>query len=148
MNKERKSKMQKTRNTKQKKIVLEYLEKHQNEHITIEEIQDKIQEKVGTTTIYRIINKLVEEGTVSKIPLNTQGFCYQYNKEKGECHNHKHYHLICEKCGKLLHFESKEIEITQKEALQKEHFTIDLDKVTFYGKCNECSKKEEAQYEN
>lgn len=130
--------MKNTRNTKQKRMVLEYLEKHQNEHITIDEIHKEIEGAVGTTTIYRIINKLVEEGVVSKIPLNTQGFCYQYNKEKTSCH--KHYHLICENCGKLVHFESKEIESTQKEALQKEKFNIDLDKVTFYGQCSECNK--------
>ena len=129
--------MQKTRNTKQKTKVIECLEKHKNEHITIEEIEKELKGTVGTTTIYRIINKLVEEGIIAKIPLNTQGFCYQYNKEKGECH--KHYHLICENCGKLVHFESKEIEATQKEALQKENFNIDLDKVTFYGVCSKCN---------
>lgn len=131
--------MENTRNTKQKRIVLEYLENNKNKHITIEEIQKELKGTVGTTTIYRIINKLVEEGVVTKIPLNTQGFCYQYNKEKEYCH--KHYHLICENCGKLVHFESKEIEETQKEALEKENFCIDLDKVTFYGKCSKCNKQ-------
>lgn len=132
--------MKNTRNTKQKAKVIEHLEKNKNKHITIEEIQKELEGIVGTTTIYRIINKLVEEGTVTKIPLNTQGFCYQYNKEKEKCH--KHYHLICEDCGKLLHFESKEIEATQKEAQKKEKFYIDLDKVTFYGKCQKCINKQ------
>lgn len=131
--------MKNTRNTKQKKKVLECLEKYKNRHITIEEIQKEIDGEVGTTTIYRIINKLVEDGVVAKMPLNKQGFCYQYNKEKEHCH--KHYHLICEDCGKLVHFESKEIEETQKEALEKENFYIDLDKVTFYGKCSKCKNK-------
>ena len=130
--------MKNTRNTKQKKRVLEYLENNQNKHISIEEMQKELEGEVGITTIYRIINKLVEEGIITKIPLNTQGFCYQYNKEKNNCQ--KHCHLICENCGKLLHFESKEIEATQKEAMKKENFYIDLDKVTFYGKCSECSK--------
>ena len=130
--------MKNTRNTKQKKRVLEYLENNQNKHISIEEMQKELEGEVGITTIYRIINKLVEEAIITKIPLNTQGFCYQYNKEKNNCQ--KHYHLICENCGKLLHFESKEIEATQKEAMKKENFYIDLDKVTFYGKCSECSK--------
>lgn len=137
--------MKNTRNTKQKRIVLDYLEKHKNRHITIEEIQKELDGEVGTTTIYRIINKLVEDGLITKIPLNTQGFCYQYNKEKEKCH--KHYHLICEDCGKLVHFESKEIEVTQKEALQKENFQIDLDKVTFYGKCSKCTKNKEGKYQ-
>ena len=52
--------MKNTRNTKQKRIVLDYLEKHKNRHITIEEIQKELDGEVGTTTIYRIINKLVE----------------------------------------------------------------------------------------
>ena len=135
--------MENTRNTKQKRKVLEYLEKHKNKHITIEEIQKEIEGEVGTTTIYRIINKLVEEGKVTKMPLNKQGFCYQYNKEKDE--THKQYHLVCEKCGKLIHFESKELEIAQKEALQKENFCINLDKVIFYGNCDKCSKKTATQ---
>lgn len=131
--------MNNERNTKQKKIVIQCLQKHNNEHITIEQIQKEVQGQVGMTTIYRIINKLVDEGIVLKIPLNTQGFCYQYNGEK--CKNHKHYHLICEDCGKLVHFESDEIEATKKEALEKENFSIDLEKITFYGKCNDCNRK-------
>ena len=133
--------MENTRNTKQKRKVLDYLEKHKNKHITIEEIQKEIEGEVGTTTIYRIINKLVEEGKVTKMPLNKQGFCYQYNEEKDE--PHKQYHLVCEKCGKLVHFESNELEIAKKEALQKEDFCINLDKVIFYGKCSKCNKKQE-----
>ena len=130
--------MIKTRNTKQKTIILEYLKEHPNEHLIVEKIYEDLDKKVGIATIYRMLGQLEEEGIVNKISLNTQGFCYQYNNCK--CKGQHHFHLICENCGKLVHFNSSKISETKKEAIEKEHFCIDLDKIVLYGQCENCKK--------
>ena len=130
--------MENSRNTMQKKVILEYLESNANKHLTIEEIEKDLEGKVGETTIYRMIKKLTEEGTVTKIPLNKQGFCYKYNNHVENCE--EHFHLICEKCGRLTHFDSSKLFEAKKEALDKEDFNIDLDKIVFYGRCKKCSE--------
>lgn len=129
--------MKKERKTEQKEILVKYLEANANKHLTIQEIHSDLQDEIGMTTIYRIINNLIEKGIVNKIPFeNKQGCCYQYNSKKSECCNH--YHLICEKCNKLFHFDSIEVGKVGKEAKQKEDFEIDDSRIVFYGICKDC----------
>lgn len=134
--------MEGIRNTKQKEKIISYLNKNPNKHLSIKQIVDGLNNEIGTTTVYRMVNKLVEEGKIAKIPLtDKQGFCYQFNQKQKHCK--EHYHLICEDCGKLVHFESETFENTEKEALKKENFSIDKAKIVFYGKCKKCENRKE-----
>lgn len=131
--------MKQERQTEQKKVLLDYMKENKNKHITIKEIREGIKDEIGLTTIYRIINSLIKKGTVTKIPLeNKQGYCYTYNEKTDECHSNEHYHLICEECNKLVHFESVEIEKLQKETSEKEDFVINKDRIVFFGRCKDC----------
>ena len=132
--------MQIERKTGQKEFLLNYLEKHKNKHLNIQDVYLDLKDEMGMTTIYRIMNSLIEKGMVNKIPLeNKQGYCYMYSPKHEECT--KHYHLVCEKCNQLFHFESKEIPKITKEAEQNEDFEIDNNRVVFYGICKGCKRK-------
>lgn len=132
--------MKKERNTEQKEILIEYLKNNANKHLNISEIQNDLSNEISLTTVYRIINSLVQKGIVSKVPLeNSQGFCYQYNTEKEHCSNH--YHLICEKCNKIIHLENNEINNIVKKIENEKNFKINTNRIVFYGLCNECIKK-------
>lgn len=133
-------KMVKKRNTRQKEIIIKFLKENESRHLSINDIKCVLGDEIGLTTIYRIINSLVVQGLVIKIPLtNSQGYCYQYNGEIKDCQNH--YHLLCEKCGKLMHFDSDELNKTCIEALKKKDFKIDSGKITILGTCGNCRKK-------
>ena len=133
--------MKKERNTEQKEILIKYLKINANKHLNISEIQKDLSNEIGLTTIYRIINSLVQKGIVSKIPLeNSQGFCYQYNSEKEHCSNH--YHLICEKCNKTIHIENDNIQKVLKEIENENQFKINNNRIVFYGLCDKCMEKE------
>ena len=133
--------MKKERNTEQKEIVINYLKKNSDKHLSIEEIYSNVKCEVGKTTVYRIINHLIEKGLVTKIPLeNKQGFCYKYNSKLESCNDH--YHLICEKCNNLYHFKSKVVAKVNEEAEKNEEFEIDNNRIVFYGICRECKDKE------
>ena len=132
--------MKKERNTEQKEILIEYLKNNANKHLNISEIQNDLSNEISLTTVYRIINSLVQKGIVNKVPLeNSQGFCYQYNPEKEHCSNH--YHLICEKCNKIIHFENNEINNIVQKIENEKDFKINRNRIVFYGLCNECIKK-------
>lgn len=132
----------KERNTEQKELLMKYLEENANEHLTIEKVHKDLKEKVGLTTIYRMVNSLIKKGLVTKLSIeNKQGYCYRYNSKKKECNNH--YHLICEKCNNLVHFESKEIPKVSEEAAKNENFEIDNNRIVFYGICKNCKIKQE-----
>lgn len=132
--------MKKERRTKQKDFLISYLKNNTDRHFTIEELKLELQNKVGLTTIYRIINSLIAEGKISKIPFeNKQGFCYKYNSKNKDCS--QHYHLICEKCNELFHFESKHVKKIDEEIKNNEKFEINNERIVFYGVCNKCNQK-------
>jgi Fur family ferric uptake transcriptional regulator len=130
----------KKRNTKQKQIIVEFLKSNQDKHLTADEIVDKLKVsnlKVSKATVYRFLNNLSEDGTIRKYLLSENlSNCYQYVKNLKECN--KHYHLICDSCGKVLHFEDVDMEKIQKRILESSKFKIDLQRVLFYGKCKAC----------
>ena len=72
--------------------------------------------------------------------LNGTCACYQYFDGTGDCH--RHYHLKCLKCGKLLHAECEFLN-DLSEHIEKEHdFVIDGEKTVLYGICGECRRKD------
>ena len=129
--------------TKQQEMILRYIEKLQGTHITAKEIEEhlsKAGEKVGIATIYRRLDKMVAQGLVKKYYLDSMtAACYEYVPAEKECH--EHFHLKCEKCGKLIHFECDTFAKMQ-EHLAKEHgFAVNSLKTVLYGLCNECNNK-------
>ena len=121
-----------TRNTKQKKEIIHFLENNPNIHISIQDIKNNMSEEVGLTTIYRVINHLIDDGLVIKHPLeNSQGFCYQYNKDIENCSHNNHYHLICEYCNTLFHCDTDEFSKIFNTIENDFDFEINSQKVAF-----------------
>ena len=96
------------RNTKQKSMILEYLKDRQDTHVRAEDIIHDLnegEERVGKTTVYRVLKSLETEGKIRKYTLSEKSpACYQFSGGHPECRHH--YHLMCSECGKLIHFES------------------------------------------
>ena len=129
------------RNTKQKEEIIKFLENNDNIHLSVSDIQEGTNNLVGLTTTYRILNDLSKDGILIKHRLeNNQGFCYQYNKDK-YCLK-KHYHLICEICNKVIHYENNKLEKLCMAINNEYDFNIRVDKLVFYGICNKCKERE------
>ena len=124
--------MDTVRNTKQKQLILETLKKNKN-HPTILELYDEIKnidDSVGQATVYRNVNKLVEEGKVKKI-ITDSGCHYD-----SDCNIH--YHLECDKCGKIIEvFDEKYFSMIRR--LEAEYsIKIEDSNVLFKGICDKC----------
>ncbi len=130
----------KQRNTKQKQIVIDFLKENRNTHLMPEQIIDglKAQNKiVSQATVYRILNSLTEEGILRRYFIDEgQSACYQFIENNEVCR--AHYHLICSECGKVIHFQNREITSIKDEIFKEDEFIIDLKRVVFYGICKEC----------
>jgi len=111
----------------------------------VNEICDFFREKgisVGTTTIYRHLEKMVKEGLVAKYVIDgSSSACFEYIGDHGEEYENC-YHCKCEKCGKLIHLQCNEIESLKQHMQQHHDFQMDPHRTVFYGICGECSKKE------
>ena len=126
--------------TKQREAILNYMLEHKNSHVTVNKISDYFSEQgtpVGVTTIYRHLEKLLEQGLVRKYTVDsTTCACFQYASQEEECH--EHFHLKCDKCGKLIHLECSHLDQLIKHVYSGHGFEIDPFRTVFYGRCKEC----------
>ena len=130
--------------TKQMTEILTFLKSVQGRHVTVNEICDFFREKgisVGTTTIYRHLEKMVKEGLAAKYVIEgSSSACFEYLGADEHCHKTSCFHCKCEKCGKLIHIQCDEIECLSRHMTEHHDFQLDPKRTVFYGICNECRK--------
>ena len=128
-------------NTKQKKIILDYLKENANRHLTIEEMQlelTKQNTKIGQATLYRYLDYLTNNGEVRKYNIDKANkACFQYINNH-DCNNH--FHLICTKCKRLIHLHCDEVDQFISHISAHHDFEIDIAKVVYYGLCSNCRR--------
>ena len=138
------------RNTKQKALILDCLRESGEGHVTAEEIIDFLKAKgppVAKSTVYRYLLQLEESGEVRKYLL-AEGTpaCYQFIGESGPCL--EHYHLMCQSCGQIVHFEDAELQKFFGRMQEKAGFHIDGSRTVFYGLCGSCLEGVETREES
>lgn len=134
--------MVKKRNTKQKEIIINFLKENKDRHLTAEDILLELRkqsEEISQATIYRNLSELVKEGELRKyISDVAKKACFQYVDNVNKCS--KHYHLICDECGSIIHFEGTELQKLKDKILNQNKFEVNLEKVVLYGKCEKCKE--------
>jgi len=129
-------------NTKQREELLSFMKSKIGEHITVNDICKyfaSTDTKVGTTTIYRHLEKLVEEGKVKKYVLdNTTAACFEYIDTQKECNENGCTHLKCLKCGRLIHMHCEDLKATEEHILKNHYFKLDMTRTVLYGLCQSC----------
>ena len=122
--------MTNSRNTKQKQLLEEELQKFDT-IFTAEELLAKahnVDNKIGIATIYRFL-----KDKASKDELH--GY-YCDRKQAYSTKDNSHCHFTCSQCGKTSHFKIKKLDFIKKNINGKVcHFQIDV-----HGICKECSK--------
>jgi Fur family ferric uptake transcriptional regulator len=84
-------------------------------------------------TLYRTLARLVDAGLVHKIEME-KGQA-QYEVMVGR---HHHDHMICVRCGRIVEFESREIERLQTEICRRKGFTMTGHMHQIRGHCSDC----------
>lgn len=129
--------------TRQRELILERLIEASERHITADELAEMLRgEKVGRSTVYRTLERLVESGEVRRYYMPDGGACYQY--AAGE-NCHEHHHLKCVRCGRLLHAECGFLDELAEHIMQHHRFTLDRSRTVLYGVCEQCSAEESAE---
>lgn len=128
--------------THQKRMLLEFLKENSATPLSIEEIAAGLSAREnapGKSTVYRLVNRLVEEGAVRRFAKgNSRHFVYQLLECKG-CNDHMH--CRCVSCGKLFHM-NHQLSRDMEEMLAKGGFSLDAGKTTLLGTCRGCTPKE------
>ena len=125
--------------TQQGERIAGLLKSAAGEHMTADEIARRLSdggEAVGKSTVYRWLDKLVEQGTVRRFSGDkSESACYQYTGDSA-CRNH--YHLKCSVCGRLLHVDCEYLDRVAEHILDHHGFVLSEEKTVLYGVCAEC----------
>lgn len=126
--------------TTQRKVVLNAMLEHQEEHLTVEEIYQFVKEsnpEIGLATVYRNIQLLSEMRIVEKLNLD-DGFTRYELAIEGEVH--RHHHLICEDCGKVIEVKEDLMGSIEKSFKETYGFVVNDHQAKFFGICSDCVK--------
>lgn len=131
--------------TKQRKELLEYLETIPGVHITVHDICAYFQTKgiaIGQTTVYRQLERLVDEGIVNKYIIDSNSpACFEYVPQSVHPEKEVCFHAKCEKCGKLVHLTCEELTGLQKHLQNHHQFVLNPLRTVFYGICEQCNRE-------
>lgn len=90
---------------------------------------------VSRATIYRTLARLVDAGLVHKIEMERGQARYEIMFGR-----HHHDHMICTACGRIIEFESREIERAQDEICKRKGFTMTGHMHQIRGRCSDCAE--------
>ncbi len=125
--------------TSQREAVLSVFLDNPGEHLTADEVYEKLAHKnshISKATIYRTIELLEEMGFLAKVNFN-DGFERYEVKEIGA---HHHHHLICTECGRVYEIEEDLLEDLERLIEKRTGFKIADHQLNFYGLCPNCQK--------
>ena len=129
--------------TKQKVTITNEIKSMGDRHFTVDGICEKLAAKgetAGRTTVYRLLERLSDDGVLRKFAMpQGDSVCYQYIGEHNNCR--EHFHLKCEKCGSLIHMDCHEMNELAKHIKNHHGFSLNPFKTVIYGVCEACETK-------
>ncbi len=129
--------------TPQRKEILQiFIETEQGNHLSAEEVHELLRKKdfdFGLATVYRNVELLTELGILMKV--NFDDGCVRYELNNGDAKTHRHHHLICLKCKKVIEFKEDMLDEIEDRIAAKADFEIVNHEVKFFGYCSDCRNK-------
>ncbi|MFD3156463.1 Fur family transcriptional regulator [Haloimpatiens sp. FM7330] len=128
--------------TPQRRAILLTMINNEGKHLTAEELYDLVKEEcpeIGLATVYRTIQLLEHLGVIYKLEFDDGCSRYELVNQN---ENHRHHHLICNKCGKVIEVKGDLLEEIEKSIESNYEFKIYNHSLKFYGLCKECMQKE------
>lgn len=125
--------------------ILEYLEENSSKTVTVNNISEHLKEngcEVNVTTIYRFLDKLIDDEKVIKyVAEKGKQATFQYVENGHRCD--EHLHLQCIKCGGITHLECDFMNEIAKHIGSNHGFKIQCKNSIIYGICKSCSLMQE-----
>lgn len=109
--------------------ILEILETSGVKHMTAEDVYKKLldnSDDIGLATVYRVLNQFEAAGIV--VRHNFEGGMSVYELDRGGHHDH----MVCLDTGKVIEFESPEIERLQKEIASSRGYDLEDHRLVLY----------------
>jgi len=127
--------------TRQRLAVLEAIASCPKEHLTAEEIFELVKvdcPEIGLATVYRTIQLLNGLHLIDRVNFDDGFVRYEMGSALESGLRHRHHHLICIKCGKVISFQDDLLEGLEEKIAETTGFRVVNHEVKLYGYCMEC----------
>jgi Fur family ferric uptake transcriptional regulator len=130
--------------TEQKKMLLDFLTKNAHQAFSVDELVSGMKNTYadgvpGISTVYRLMTKLVDEGTVKRF-VKGHSRCFVYQIVDGT-HCRSHLHLKCMECGKLLHLDDGVSDALLNQIRANNDFSVNEEETVLFGECSACAHR-------
>lgn len=133
--------------TKQRDAMIAYLESSIGTRVTASDVEETLKatgQTASRATVYRILEQLVEEGLVRKMPSSgRQAAYFEYLGTDEE--NATAACCVCRECGKLVHVHCGELTHIRQHVANEHGFAIDSRQTMLHGTCEDCLQKRDQQ---
>lgn len=130
--------------TEQRIRILQVFSSYPDRHLTAEEIYEIVKTdfpEIGLATVYRTIQLLQELHLVDRVNLDDGFVRYEIGTVDTKEMKHRHHHLICRKCGRIISFQDDLLEGLERKIFETTGFLVWDHEVKLYGCCVECGGK-------
>lgn len=107
------------------------------EHLSVDDMERELRrrgERIGKATIYRTLDLLVRSRLVEEHDFGEGFKRYEHRLSRQPVHEH----LVCLECGKVMEFQSPEIEAVEDRVRSEFGFFPARHRLEVYGLCREC----------
>ena len=121
--------------TTQRKTIFEMV-LDRTDHPTADQVYDQVRGRIHTisrTTVYRILNTLVELGLITKI-------CHHGSAARFDPRIHQHHHLVCLRCENIIDLDEKRLNDVAWPDVRGYGFEIRDYQIHFRGVCAACRR--------
>jgi len=121
----------------QQRMAIAQVVSSSGEHLSVEEIEGRLRNdgnRIGKATIYRTLDLLVRSRLVVEHDFGEGFKRYEHRLSPEPVHEH----LICLECGKVIEFQSWEVQEVQARVTMRHGFQPTRHKLEIYGLCREC----------
>ena len=126
--------------TEQRREILQiFLDQPSDHHLSAEDVHSILRSRkseIGLATVYRSLELLGSLGILLKIEFGDG--CSRYELNTTDPNLHRHHHLICMKCHKVIEFDEDKLDELEEEIANKSGFEILNHEVKFFGYCKDC----------
>ena len=124
-------------NTKQRRILLAFLEQHPDELFSARQIADALKaEQISLSAVYRNLVQLEADGQIRRYTKSgTQETFFEYIAAE---HCKDVLHMKCVKCGRTFHMTEQSAVMLAELLTRNEQFSLDRNNTVLYGACSQC----------